>query len=137
MMTGVPPDKDVNEAIALQNHPIAMLFRCLGGGGKKKSKPAERKVKYRLVSEIPTDVVRLIKGMTHYDPQQRTSVRTARLYPWIDDVLDIQAPRASQVDWLSFVLKKNEVTSGPVGERSADEAVAELRNPQATTKLCD
>ena len=103
MMTGVPPHENVNEAIAAQNHPIVILCSLLCN--KKKGQAEQRKVVYRNFSKINPEVVRLIRGMTHYDPQQRTSVRTARLYPWVDDALEDTKFSTTKVEYLSFAAK--------------------------------
>lgn len=96
MLTGAPPHENVNDLIALENSPIALLCACL-------SKSTE-KHRYRRMSEIPPEVVRLIRGMTHYDPGQRTSTRTARRYPWVDDILETEPPSTQQVEYLSFMV---------------------------------
>jgi serine/threonine protein kinase len=116
MLTGVPPDEDVNEAIAAQNHPVAKLGRFLGKKMGKKAKPdavKQRKIKYRPFSKIPPEVVRLIKGCTHFDPHQRTSIRMARMYPWIDDVLEGRdLPDSRQVTYLNFVIQAKDEVKG-------------------------
>jgi serine/threonine protein kinase len=115
MITGVPPDKDVSEAIAAQNHPIAKFGRFLGKKmGKKNETDAKvRKVSYRSIPNSPPEVFRLIKGCTEFDAQKRTSVRMARLYyPWIDDVLvGREVPSSGEVKYLDFVIKKGEAGS--------------------------
>jgi serine/threonine protein kinase len=120
MMTGVPPDEDVNQAIAAQNHPIAKFGRFLGKKLAKKntSEKKVRKVKYRSIPDIPAEVVRLIKGCTELDTQRRTSVRMARLYyPWIDDVLvGRQVQTSREVEYLDFVVKKDQVISMVISE---------------------
>lgn len=105
MLTGVRPDQDVNEAIALENNPVVMLCNLLCRGAGKSD--GTRKVKYRGYSDIPPDPRRLIKGLTARDPLERTTVRTARLYPWIDDVLVNESPGfVNKIDYLPFILKK-------------------------------
>jgi serine/threonine protein kinase len=120
MMTGVPPDEDVSEAIAAKNHPIAKFGRFLGKkmGKKNKSDAKVRKVNYRSISDIPLEVRRLIKGCTEFDAQKRTSVRMARLYyPWIDDVLaGREVPTSGEVKYLEFVLKKEEARGRSISE---------------------
>jgi len=108
MLTGVVPTEDVNDAIALHNNPLAVLCRllCSGGGSSK------RKVQYRRFSAIPNEVVRLIRGLTDPDPQQRLSVRSARLYPWIDGALDEHVTvKAREPNFLSFVRHPGEETA--------------------------
>jgi serine/threonine protein kinase len=110
MMTGIPPDEDVNQVIFAQNHPIAKFGRFLGKkmGKKNATDKKVRKVTYRSIANIPPEVFRLIKGCTEFDTQKRTSVRMARLYPWIDDVLvGREVPSSNEVKYLDFVLKKD------------------------------
>jgi serine/threonine protein kinase len=127
MMTGVPPDEDVREAIAAQNHPIAKFGRFLGKKmGKKKNTDAKvRKVKYRSIPNIPPEVFRLIKGCTEFDQQKRTSVRTARLYyPWIDDVLvGREIPSAGEVKYLDFVIQKEEARARSMSHEISEDFI--------------
>lgn len=81
MVTGVPPDVDVDDFIASKNHPVRKLVRSLSkkvkGGGKKRPKI------YRTSLDLPMDVMDLIQGLTHYNPKQRATVRTCTRHPWI------------------------------------------------------
>jgi serine/threonine protein kinase len=85
MLTGVSPTENVDDVIALESNPVIWMIKycCF-----KKNNTKHRIVKYRRISQIPPIVLRLIKGLTESDPQQRKTVRAARRYPWIDDVLD-------------------------------------------------
>ena len=95
-MTGVPPNfPNVTEYIQQQQQPIALLCTWLSyhvcstsstnsGGG---SAPQKR-YRYRKYSQMPEELVRLIQGTTHPSAAQRTSVRAARRYPYIETVLD-------------------------------------------------
>lgn len=108
-LTGVPPNEDVRDFIALQNNPLLLLFRCCA---KKKSGSGEqREPQYRGWDQVPGEVLRLIKGLMHYDPQQRTTVRTARRYPWIDDVLEGDGPSLKEVHYLELV-RKSTIVNG-------------------------
>jgi hypothetical protein len=81
-MTGVPPYLSIAEAIAAQDSICSKL--C---GGKKKT--ARRSVRYRPLSELPTEVQRLIEHLTERLESKRISIRKARrTYPWINDVVD-------------------------------------------------
>jgi serine/threonine protein kinase len=136
MMTGVPPDEDVSEAIAAQNHPIAKFGRFLGKkmGKKKKTDAKVRSVKYRSIPNIPLEVFRLIKGCTEFDAGKRTSVRTARLYyPWIDDVLvGREVPSSGEVKYLDFVIKKEEAVGRST---SIPEEMTEAYSEEASESL--
>jgi serine/threonine protein kinase len=106
MYTGVPPHQDVDQMLALANSPLAWLCRCVcnsANGGT--SKDGKRPMQLRSYLKIPPDAVRLIQGLTHPDTNQRTSVRAARLYPFIDDVLDSVPDKLNEVHYLSFTLK--------------------------------
>jgi hypothetical protein len=59
--------------------------------GRKMAKPdapKQRKKNYRKIKECPPEAVKLVLGMTHRDAKQRTTVRAARKYPWINNVLE-------------------------------------------------
>lgn len=85
-LTGCPPKEDVEDMIALQNNPLFLLCRLLC-----RSKPS---IQYRSRYDIPPEVTRLIRGLTHPNPLERTTMRAARLYPWIDGALcTFVAPR--------------------------------------------
>jgi len=99
-LSGVPPHENIQEFLALQNNPIVMIARLLCCS---KSKEGERKPQYRSLDKIPAEVFRLIKGLLNYDPQQRTTIRTARRYPWIDDVLEGDGPDTREVHYLNFI----------------------------------
>lgn len=109
MMTGAPPNEDVEDIIALENNPLSMLCRALCGS--KSNAEGGREVKYRSYKKIPPEVLRLIKGMTHYDPEQRSSVRAARLYPWIDDALPEEHKLPKEIDYLSIALKHSKIAA--------------------------
>ena len=120
-LTGVPPNEDVNEVIALENNPIVVLGRLLCCS-KPNAENGERQKQYRNYYKIPVEVLRLIKGLTHYDPNQRTSVRMARRYPYVDDVLEGEPPDlVNKIDYLEIALRPNEIN-----EVTADET--NLRN---------
>lgn len=89
MVTGVPPNENVNDVIAFQNNPIMLLCNCLG---RKLSNSQERPVRYRSMSELPTEVVRLIRGLTNPNVSKRTSIRAARRFFWIDECLEGHPP---------------------------------------------
>jgi serine/threonine protein kinase len=107
MITGVPPDEDIDAACDAQNHLLVKLFQCCAG------KDQGRRVRYRPVSSIPHEALRLIKSMTTFDPQKRTSVRTALRYPYVQDVLptDRVLPSLNEVHYLSFALPRRKTAS--------------------------
>ena len=85
ILTGVSPTEDIKDVIAAQSNPLLLLCSCLSKTFM--GKEAAPKKCYRWASQLPKEAVRLMHGMTHYDSRQRTTCRTARRYPWIDDVL--------------------------------------------------
>ena len=71
MISGVPPDKDVEEFIAHKNRPLKRLLRSFKKDEKKRAKV------YRLgSSDIPTNAEDLIQVLTHYNPRSRATVRS-------------------------------------------------------------
>jgi hypothetical protein len=113
-VTGVRPDQDVNEVIAMENHPLMILGRLLCCSSNKKSEGGERRVKYRRVSQLPAELKKLIKDLTHYDPRLRLTVRTARRFPYVEQILEGCYPTLSykEIDYLSEALEHgNKVSS--------------------------
>ena len=99
-LSGVPPHENIQEFLALQNNPFVLLAKLLCCS---KPKEGEREPQYRSLDKIPAEVFRMIKGLLNYDPQQRTTIRTARLYPYIDDVLDGDGPGTKEVHYLDLI----------------------------------
>jgi len=71
MVSGVPPDKDVEEFIAHKNRPLKKLLKSFKKEGEKK-----RAKVYRFGSEIPNNAEDLIQVLTHYNPRSRATVRS-------------------------------------------------------------
>ena len=78
------PGKDALEAMAAQNSCCAKI---LGGGSKKDKDPNIRQVEYRHIEELPGEVQRLIRGLLDPNENTRTSIRAAKRYLWISEVL--------------------------------------------------
>lgn len=117
MLTGVPPNQDVNQVLATLNNPVIILCRLIC---RRRNKDSGRMLKYRATSKIPKEVWRLILGMTNSNPQERTSVRTARQYPWIDDILNEEeegetSTLTERINYLSFA--KNGSANAPNSEK--------------------
>ena len=88
MVTGVPPSIDVQDFIDARDHPLAKLGRCLKDrllpGRDNKDRMRRRASKrYRASSDLPGDVVGLIRDLTHYDSRRRATVRSMTRHPWI------------------------------------------------------
>eukprot|EP00980_Cylindrotheca_fusiformis_P016452 scaffold4902_cov115-Cylindrotheca_fusiformis.AAC.13 len=99
MMTGCLPRIRVQDAIADQNSLCFKLLSACCGSGKK------RKVRFRLEEELPGEAQRLMSKMMEKAEKNRTSVRTARLYPWIADVLpESSTGSGKKIDYLQVVL---------------------------------
>lgn len=102
-LTGAKPTEDVHDIIALQNSPIILACKLLFGLCSSKD-TGQRSKQYRAIKDVPAEVKRLIQGLTKVDTAERTSVRTARAFPWVDDILDVsRAPE--RIEYLSFCLK--------------------------------
>jgi serine/threonine protein kinase len=88
MMTGVQPQQSVAQAIADQSNMVEVLCGLFCGKNKKKgNNAAARTPRFRYVDDLPGEVQRLISKMTEREESKRTSVRSARRYHWINDVL--------------------------------------------------
>jgi len=120
------------------------MFGGGGTGGEDGSAGAvpERKAKHRSYSDLPGEVKRLLRELTHRNASERTSVRSARLYPWIDDVLvDRELPwgiSMNKVKYLSFILAKEGKgdQSGRADEENADD-VDGGADPEPAAKEAD
>lgn len=88
ILTGVPPYENIDEVIRSQKSPFAKASRWMGKKMAKPDAPKQKKKNYRKIKECPPEAVKLVLGMTHRDAKQRTTVRAARKYPWINDVLE-------------------------------------------------
>eukprot|EP00523_Entomoneis_sp_CCMP467_P015197 CAMPEP_0168771926 /NCGR_PEP_ID=MMETSP0725-20121227/3690_1 /TAXON_ID=265536 /ORGANISM="Amphiprora sp., Strain CCMP467" /LENGTH=444 /DNA_ID=CAMNT_0008821423 /DNA_START=11 /DNA_END=1345 /DNA_ORIENTATION=- len=108
-MTGVKPGQDIEKAIESLNAP--KLGCCGGGGSGKPDKDGKlpRKVQYRRLTEISKEAAKLIEGLTKTEVASRTSIRQARHYPWVDNVVATEAPSSKEVEYLSFTLQTNGV----------------------------
>jgi len=84
MLTGVPPHIAVDEFIAMRKTPIAKMSKLVSKALKKViGKKDGRRKRYRSVNELPPEAGQLIHSLTHWDPSKRTTVRGAKLFPWI------------------------------------------------------
>jgi serine/threonine protein kinase len=81
MCTGIPPQISVDEFMQEKNSALKVFGRNLKKAIKKDND--KRKKRYRSNNELPSEAVRLILGMTHWNEKKRTSVRSARAYEWI------------------------------------------------------
>lgn len=81
MVTGVPPNINAEDFIASKNTPAKKLFKKLKRSFKKNN--TKRPKKYRLGADLPAEVHDLIVGLTFYNAQMRSTVRSATSHPWI------------------------------------------------------
>jgi serine/threonine protein kinase len=120
MMTGVPPHKSVSEAISDQDSWIMitklLLCGCCASGNNQPS-DNKRTPHYRYLEELPGEVQRLVEKLTEKSEKNRTSVRSARRYPWIADVLPedtttttttISEEYANDITYLNLALKHHD-----------------------------
>jgi serine/threonine protein kinase len=80
MVTGVPPQYNVDEFIASKNNVLKALVKAIK---KRRQKNTKRPKVYRSSDELPNDVKELIRELTHYDSRKRATVRSAASHPWI------------------------------------------------------
>lgn len=85
-LTGVPPGNDVREYIALRNNIVLKAFRAFSKKLKRdKGAKKKRKKKFRLSNQCPDEATLLVRGLTLWNPKNRTTVRAATAYPWVRD----------------------------------------------------
>mmetsp|Transcript_8779 Transcript_8779/g.11442 ORF Transcript_8779/g.11442 Transcript_8779/m.11442 type:complete len:268 (+) Transcript_8779:1-804(+) len=93
-LSGVPPHENIDEVIRKDKGIAGKFGRFLQKKKDKKNKGKEeqaafkRKKAYRPTSEFPSEASKLISGLTHWKPASRTTIRMARGYHYIDDVLE-------------------------------------------------
>ena len=80
MVTGVPPECDLDDYINSKNHPLKKAIRVLKKGNAKGTK------RYKAAEDIPDDIMHLIRALTHYDSTKRATVRTAAGHDWISEI---------------------------------------------------
>ena len=82
MLTGVPAGTNVEDFMAVKNHPSMILARYLMKCFPKSTR--KRANTYRTSSDLPGNVINLIRGLTHHDSGRRATVRSATHHPWIE-----------------------------------------------------
>mmetsp|Transcript_19226 Transcript_19226/g.31943 ORF Transcript_19226/g.31943 Transcript_19226/m.31943 type:complete len:245 (-) Transcript_19226:1686-2420(-) len=87
VLTGVPPHENVEEVVARHNNPVSKATRWIGKKLSKTKTNKKPKKRYRSSTDIPIEALRLIKGMTQPNANKRTTVRDARMHPYIEEVL--------------------------------------------------
>ena len=81
MVTGVPPQENVEDFIASKNTTLKKFARSLKKRVKKDDN--KRAKKYRLSSDLSNELRDLIQALTHYSPRKRATVRSVTSHPWI------------------------------------------------------
>lgn len=105
MLTGVPPQHEVDSYIVSKNNLLRIIIREL----KKRSRKNLKRIKqYKSSDELPIDAKDLIRKLTHYDSRKRATVRHAASSPWI--LSDVSFSMESQQN-LSLPLLKH---GGPI-----------------------
>ena len=99
LLTGVPPNENVEEFIANHNNPLNKALRWLRKKVFKKANIAPKK-KYRLSSKLPLEALQLVRAMTKPNASLRTSVRDAMRYPYIEDVFEGTTPFKKDITFL-------------------------------------
>lgn len=82
MVTGVPPQYNVDEYIASKNNPLKTIINAVK---RRRSKNPKLVKHYRSSDELPNDAKDLIRQLTHYDSRKRATVRYAASHPWVWD----------------------------------------------------
>ena len=97
ILTGCPPNVSTNQYIAQQTNPLNVLGQSMGSLFKHRSAKntkkmdrikgdneeiLSRKKQFRYQQDLPQEARNLILGLTHFDPQKRTSVRAALKNSW-------------------------------------------------------
>lgn len=101
ILTGVPPEDNVDQVIANYNNPVSKLLRKV----KKKSNKHQRKKTYRSGAHLPQSGLDLIKGMTQAEAEKRMSVRDARSSAYVDEVME-KHNYQKELSFLNFVTGK-------------------------------
>jgi serine/threonine protein kinase len=107
ILTGVPPHENVAEFVANYNSIHAKAIRWIIRKVKKQSANKLKKT-YRYSDDVPSEVLRLIKGMTHPNANLRMTVRNARCYPYITDVVGGNVLPSKETKFLSLVSDLND-----------------------------
>jgi serine/threonine protein kinase len=113
MVTGVPPHKSVSDAISDQEWSWITKLLC---GCASRNKSNKRTPHYRYLEALPGEVQRLVKKLTETSEKNRTSVRSARRYPWIADALPEDTTtttinseeHANDITYLNLALKHHD-----------------------------
>ena len=82
VVTGVPPESDIEEYLSSRNHPLRKAGRKVRERLFKKQNKGLTK-QFRGLEELPANVFYLAMAMTHHDSRQRLSVRAASQHPWL------------------------------------------------------
>ena len=65
-----------------------------------KKKGVKPKKRYRSSADIPVEAVRLVKGLTQPNASKRTTVRDARVDPYVDKVVGGSTPFKKEMIFL-------------------------------------
>jgi serine/threonine protein kinase len=125
MMTGVRPGVSVEDTVRKQQRS-GMTKKVLTKLGLKKKKTAAsveqkkkkkkpRKPFYRSLNDVPGMILVLVEDLTEFSVHRRVSIRKARRYPWISDVLAFQEYNNINND------KKTHYHNTPKDEETANE----------------
>jgi nicotinic acid phosphoribosyltransferase len=106
ILTGVSPMENIDDVIWAQQNPVTKASRWIGKKLSKSKETKKRTKTFRKIKECPREAVKLVLGMTHGDQLQRTTVRAARMCPWIDEVLEsTENPALSEMKFLKCATK--------------------------------
>ena len=110
MVTGVPPQYNVNEYIESKNHPLKKVVRAL----KQRSRKNGKRIKqYRSSDDLPNGVKDLIGTLTHYNSRKRATVRMAKGHQWVmNDICTPNAPILQRHSIIHVVMYSKQLVQG-------------------------
>jgi len=82
MLTGVSPDISITEFIDKKNSVANIIGRKMKNKFSKKGSVVIKK-RYKSTSELPKEASKVVLGLTHWIERDRTTVRSARNFEWI------------------------------------------------------
>eukprot|EP00592_Proboscia_alata_P008369 CAMPEP_0194358200 /NCGR_PEP_ID=MMETSP0174-20130528/5490_1 /TAXON_ID=216777 /ORGANISM="Proboscia alata, Strain PI-D3" /LENGTH=465 /DNA_ID=CAMNT_0039128451 /DNA_START=66 /DNA_END=1463 /DNA_ORIENTATION=+ len=83
LLTGVPPNQNISEYIEIRSSLMYGLFLCIGNFCGSNDNRKKRKLRFRESGRVPKEAAQLVKALTHWNINERCTVRAAQSFPWI------------------------------------------------------